>query len=130
MHKITFKLEVLSIIVSIIIFIVIIDLVRRKKMREDLSFIWLIAGFLIFVISLFPQSLFYICKITGFMTPAGMVFFFGIVFLICITLQFSIHISKVQNDIKNIVQKIALLEHKIEVLTRKEDEKDNKETGG
>ena len=55
----------------------------------------------------------FVGAVTGIIAPTSMVFAFGILFLILITLQLSIKTSKTQDDIKNLLQRIALLENEL-----------------
>ena len=97
-----------SLLVAFLIFAVVVELVRRKKLTEEFSWIWLLAAFTVVMIALWDPLFLLITRITGIVEPRSIVFFFGIVFLILINLNLSIHLSKAKNEIKNIVQKIAL----------------------
>lgn len=108
--------RVISSLVSIIIFVVIVDLVRRKKLMEEFSWIWLLAGISIVIIAIWEDLLSLITRITGIVEPTSIVFFFGIVFLIAINLQLSIKLSKSRDEIKNIVQKISLHKYDLESM--------------
>jgi len=103
--------KIISIIVAVIVFLIIIDLVRRKKLMEEFSWIWLLAGVTIVVIAVWENLLLLITRMTGIIAPTSIVFFFGIIFLIMINLQLSIMLSKSREDIKNIAQKISLYEN-------------------
>ena len=97
-----------SLLVAFLIFAVVVELVRRKKLTEEFSWIWLLAAFTVVLIALWDPLFLLITRITGIVEPRSIVFFFGIVFLILINLNLSIHLSKAKNEIKNIVQKMAL----------------------
>jgi len=97
-----------SLLVAFLIFAVVVELVRRKKLTEEFSWIWLLAAFMVVMVALWDPLFSLIARITGIVEPRSIVFFFGIVFLILINLNLSIHLSKAKNEIKNIVQKIAL----------------------
>ena len=97
-----------SLLVAFVIFAVVVELVRRKKLTEELSWIWLLAAFTVVLVTLWDRLFLLITRVTGIVEPRSIVFFFGIVFLILINLDLSIHLSKAKNEIKNIVQKMAL----------------------
>lgn len=106
--------KIVSFIAAMIIFVVIVELVRRKKLMEEFSWIWLLAGVTIVIVAIWEDLLSMITRITGIVAPTSVVFFFGIFFLILINLQVSIKLSKNRDEIKNIVQKISLYEHELE----------------
>ena len=108
--------RIVSLIVAVLVFVVIVDLVRRKKLLEEFSWIWLLAGITIVIVAVWGNLLSVITRVTGIIAPTSIVFFFGIVFLILINLQLSIRLSKNREEIKNIVQKISLYEHDLETV--------------
>lgn len=103
------KQRVIAITIAIATFIIIIELVRRKKLSEEFSVIWLLAGIIIILFAVWSDLLLFITRVTGIIAPTSIVFFFGIISLILINLQFSIKISKLQNQLKNLAQKQALM---------------------
>ncbi|MCK4248571.1 MAG: DUF2304 domain-containing protein [Candidatus Omnitrophica bacterium] len=106
--------KIISIVVALVVFIVIVELVRRKKLMEEFSWIWLLAGVIILLIAVWEKIFFLIANLTGIIAPSSIVFFFGIIFLILITLQLAMVLSKSRNDIKNLAQKISLYENELE----------------
>lgn len=114
-----FQQKIISISISFLIFIVIIELIRKKKIMEELTWIWLFAGLMIVVVSVWENLLEIISRLTGIVTPTSIVFFFGIIFLILINLQISIKLSKNAEQIKNLVQELALEKYDKEILNRK-----------
>ena len=106
--------KIISIVVALVVFIVIVELVRRKKLMEEFSWIWLLAGVIILLIAVWEKIFFLIANLTGIIAPSSIVFFFGIIFLILITLQLAMVLSKSRNDIKSLAQKISLYENELE----------------
>ena len=104
-------LKISSIIVSALIFIVIIALVRRRRLREEFSLIWLLAGALIFIVAIWERPVNFIGEITGIIAPTSILFSFGIIFLILVNLQLSIKLSENSDQIKNLIQRLALYEN-------------------
>ncbi|MBN1353090.1 MAG: DUF2304 domain-containing protein [Candidatus Omnitrophica bacterium] len=109
-------LKIVSILVSFVIFVVIIDLVRRKKLREELSLIWLLAGAVVVLIALWDKLLYLVSRITGIIAPTSAVFSFGILFLILVNLQLSSKMSRNEDYIKNLIQRLSLLEGRVKKM--------------
>jgi hypothetical protein len=108
--------KVFAIIISISLLIFIIDLVRRKKLREEYSWLWLLTGTIIFVLALWYNLLQRITSLIGATLPTSTLFFLGLVFLILIAIQFSVKVSLLHNQVKNIAQENALLKNRIEEM--------------
>jgi hypothetical protein len=101
--------KIFAILIAIFLILIIIELVRRKKLREEFSWLWIITGFVILVLSIWDGILIRIANFMGIVAPVSTIFFFALVFIFSITLHFSIKISSLTNQIKNLVQEIALL---------------------
>ena len=106
--------RIISIVIAVVVFAVIVELVRRKKLMEEFSWIWLLAGVIILLIAVWENIFSLIASLTGIIAPSSIVFFFGIIFLILINLQLAMVLSKSRNDIKNLGQKISLYENELE----------------
>lgn len=105
--------KIFAILICIAIFITIIELVRRRKLREEYSWLWLLTGAGLFVLAVKYDLLVAITKFIGAGFPTSTLFFFGIIFLILVNLHFSIVLSHFANQIKNLSQEIALLKNEI-----------------
>ena len=101
--------KIFAIIISIAILVAIIELVRRRKLREEYSFLWLVIGSLTFVLATWYGLLKAITKFIGAGFTSSTLFFFSIVFLMLMNLHFSIKISELTEKVKNLVQEIALM---------------------
>ena len=101
--------QIFAILISIIIFIVIIELVRKRKLREEFSLIWLLTGFLLFILAIWYDLLLAITSLIGASLATSTLFFFGLVFLILINLYYSIKLSAIANQMKNLSQEVGIL---------------------
>jgi len=114
----TFHQKVFAVIVSLAIFVVIISLVRNRKLRAEYSWLWLATGFVIFVLVFWYDLLVKLTALIGAVAPTTTLFIFGIVFLFLLSLHFAIKISELSDQVKNLAQKISLLEAQIEKSSR------------
>jgi len=106
----TIQQKAFAIIASLLIFIVIINLVKNKKLKEEYSWLWLLTGFVMIVLVLWYDILVVLTNLIGAVLPTTTLFIFAILFLMCIVLNFSIKISKLTDQVKNLTQKVSLME--------------------
>ena len=85
-------------------------LVKKRKLREEYSWLWLLTGFVMLVLVLWYDLLLYITDLIGAVTATTTLFIFGIIFLILIALHFAIKISSLSDQVKNLAQQVSLLE--------------------
>jgi len=101
--------KIWAIAISITIFIVIIELVRRRKLREEYSFLWLLTGGLLFVVAVWYDLLKLITRVIGAGFTSSTLFFFGIIFLMLMNLHFSIKISELSDRVKDLAKELTLM---------------------
>ena len=109
--------KIFAISVSIILFIVIIDLVRRRKLREDLSWLWLLTGVAITVLAIWYDLLRFITGIIGAVVPTTTLFLSSVIFLMAINLYYATKISSLHDCVKDLAQHIAILQAEVKRLT-------------
>lgn len=101
---------ILALIVGIGLLVFIVDLVRRRKLKEEYSWLWILAAITMLVIGLRYDLLTWITHAIGAGNTSSTLFFFGTVFLIALCLQFSVKISRLETQLKNVAQQLAILE--------------------
>lgn len=107
------RMRIFSFLVGLSLFILIIELVRRRKMKEEYSFIWLLSGVLICVISVSYEVIAWITPLVGAVYGPSMLFFFGLIFLAVISIFYSVKLSHLSDQVKNLAQKMSILECEI-----------------
>jgi len=111
------KQKIVMIIVSIFIFIFILNLVRRRKLREEYSWLWLLTSLALFVLVIKYSWLMAVTRLIGAVLPTSTLFIGSLIFLMVISVQFSVKISKLTDQVKNLVQENALLRAKIQEVS-------------
>ena len=104
------RLTVSLYILVLLLFIYLIHKMRSKKVDIRYILPWLVLDFMLLLAVAFPGMINRICNLLGIQTPSNMVFFFGIIFLLFIVFSLTITVSKLNSEIKELTQKIALNE--------------------
>jgi hypothetical protein len=104
------RMKLFTFAVGVTLFIFIIELVRRRKIREEYSLLWLLSGVIICLVSLWYEAIAWITKIVGAVYAPSILFFFGLIFLAMISIFYSVKLSSLSNQMKNLSQKMAILE--------------------
>jgi hypothetical protein len=102
--------KIVALVVGIGMLLLIIELVRRRRLREEYSWLWLLTGSVILVLTMWFDLLKWITHLIGAITPSSTIFLFAFLFLILISLHFSVMISKLTDRNREIAQRYALLE--------------------
>jgi hypothetical protein len=113
----TIKQQIFSILIGLTVFIVTIDLVRKKRLREEYSLLWLATSLTMIILILRYDWLLALTTLIGAVLPTTTLFLGSILFLILLSVQFSIKISRLSDQVKDLVQENALLRYEFERST-------------
>lgn len=98
---------------GLVFFLIIFEMVRRKKFREELSVTWFLISIAIMASSVADKIIDPLAGILGIGYPPALIFIWVVFFLLLALLYFSLVISDLKGKVKELSQKIALIEHKI-----------------
>lgn len=100
-------------ILFLIFSINVISLVRRGKLLLKYSLLWLFLSFLMLICAVFPGLVYRVSELVGFGIPSNFIFFGTIIILLAIVLSLSVAVSRLLLSVKNLTQRLAILEHDI-----------------
>lgn len=97
------------IIIAAICIFVIGRSVRKGKFSVKESFFWMVAAFIMLLLSIFPYSINYIAKFFGVSYPPTLLLVFCCIFLIFMNFRNSKRIAEQNEKIIELAQNIAIL---------------------
>ena len=109
-----FRIQVLAIIGSLLLIVFIIELIRRRRLKEQFALLWLGMGFVFLVISLFRGLLDKFSLLIGIGYPPAALFLILIMGLMIILVHFSVAISGLKEANKKLAQEVGLLKKALE----------------
>ncbi|MFT4515957.1 MAG: hypothetical protein ACI91B_004678 [Planctomycetota bacterium] len=98
---------------AIAIVLTVFELVRRRKLREEYSWVWIATSIAIVVLALNQNLLQTLTGWIGAASSASTLFFGAIIFLIALAVQFSIRLSRLTHRQRTLAQRLALLEEEL-----------------
>jgi hypothetical protein len=108
--------QVIAIVVSISLFLFIFYLVRKKKIKEEYSLLWLSSSIIFIFFSIWREGLEYFAGLMGIAYPPAALFLILLLAVFLILIEFSITISKLSGQNKILSQEIALFRHELESM--------------
>ena len=103
------RITILSVCLSVVLLVYILEMVRRRRLREEYSILWLFGSGVILLLSITQRWLIHLAQAVGIAYPPSFLFLLGILFIMLILVHFSITISKLYQMNKRMAQDIALL---------------------
>jgi hypothetical protein len=105
--------QVGAVIVSGALLLLVIDLVRRRKLTEEYSFIWILCAVALLVLSLWRDILHVTARWLGVYYPPAVLLLVLIFFVFVASLYFSVVISGQRRQIERLVEEVALLDQRL-----------------
>jgi hypothetical protein len=100
-------------IVSVLIALaLVVELLRRGRLRERHAIWWLGAGVLALIASVFPQTVLWAAALLGIEVPVNLVFFVSIAILVIVCLQASSELTLLEARTRVLAERVALLEER------------------
>lgn len=104
------RIQIIVGVIVIIAFIIIVDMIRKKRLELRYALAWLMVGIAVFVLDCFPQLTTWLSVKLGIASPINMLFFMGFCFSLMIIFGLTIAVSRMSIRIKQLAQEIALFE--------------------
>ncbi|GBC98816.1 hypothetical protein HRbin17_01331 [bacterium HR17] len=113
--------QIFAIAASIVIVLLVFELVRRKRLREEYTWLWMLSAATIFLITVCYDLLVAVTRLIGAVLPTTTIFLFGILFLYLISLHYAVKMTALREQVKNLAQGYALLEAELREQGRQDD---------
>ena len=110
-------LKLLAIIGSGALLFIVAELIRRGRLKEKYSLLWLLSGGVLLIFSSSRNILEYVSHLLGIFYPPSLLFLVAFLFLLLITLHFSVVISGLFEKNKQLAQEVALLRQQVQEYT-------------
>lgn len=102
------RLRLVTVLGAVILAGVVLELVRRRRLSEEYSVLWVVTAALLLVLAIWSSLLDSITSLIGAASSTSTVFFFGLLFALILLLQFSVRISTLEKRLKELVQQVAV----------------------
>lgn len=119
MSVVTYVFGILS---ALVVLVVIIELMRRGRLRERHAIWWGVGVFIALIVAIFPSTLTWAAKALGIAVPSNLVFFIAIVLLFFVSLQYGSELTRLEGRLRTLAEDTALLRHRIGELENRTDD--------
>jgi len=108
------RTQVIVAIAAVGLMLYVLDLVRRRRLSEEYSFLWVLASITIAVLGFSTPILRGITRALGMLFESSTVFAIGLAFTIAMLLYLSVKISRLTQENQILARELALLRHELE----------------
>jgi hypothetical protein len=108
------QVQVVSVAGSLFLLLLILELVRRGKLAERYSLLWITTGAVLLLLSIWRGGLHLVAKALGIYYPPSALFLIGWIFVLLLILHFSVIVSRLSRRTRELAQTVALLTQTLE----------------
>jgi hypothetical protein len=113
---VTDVVQPVSIGVSVILLATVLELVRRRTLTEEYSFIWIVCASALLGLSLWRNVLELAASALGVHYPPAVLLLVLTLFVVIVSLYFSVVVSRQRKQIERLVEEMALLDAEVRAL--------------
>lgn len=109
------KAQIVALVATLAIFLLILDLVRRRRLAERYALLWMLAGVALLALAIWTDGLNVLADLIGIQEPANAIFILAFGVVAVLLLHFSVAITRLSEETKILAQESARLEHELRV---------------
>ncbi|MDI3242681.1 DUF2304 domain-containing protein [Arthrobacter sp. AL08] len=109
--------NIAAFLLSLAIVALVVEMLRRKKLREKYAVLWLVVGVATLVLAAFPRLLNIVAEFVGVQLPSNLLFTMSILMLLGVCLHLSWEISVVEDETRTLAEEVAILRSQVEALS-------------
>ena len=110
--------KLFAILISIVIFLYVVELIRRQKMTFKYSMLWFGGCLFVLTLTFHDHLIDRLSHLAGFTLPSNFVFFLLLVFFIALSLSLTVYINEQNIRTETLAQSIAALQYEIQKLKK------------
>lgn len=115
------QLQLVATIGAVVLFLIILDLVRRRRLFERYAILWLFTALALVGLALWRGGLDLVSNLLGVAYPPTALFVIALGFVIILLLHFSVAVSRLSDQSKVLAQRLALLEERLREASRQQE---------
>lgn len=108
------RTQIIAALGAVLLALYVLDLVRRRRLSEEYSLLWVVASLVIAVLGFSTPLLRWITRELGVLGEASTVFAFGLAFAVAMLLYLSMKLSRLGDMNQTLTREMALLRHELE----------------
>jgi hypothetical protein len=113
--------RIFFILVGLLLIVYVYKRVKKNLFSEKESMFWMVGAIILFILSIFPKIIDRLSSFLGIVYPPSLLFLFAMMFTMVLLLRQSQQISVMSNNLKELIQRNALLEQKIREQIKKNE---------
>lgn len=115
------EIQIIVAVGLLVLLFYIIRMIRKRDLEVKYALSWMGAIVVLLIFDAFPPIMGMLAGLLGIEVPSNWLFILGFCFFILLVLSLTIALSKLSNKNKDLIQEIALLKQRVEILEKKQN---------
>src|SRR5438445_8091383 len=103
------RIQIVALTVSVVLLLAVLELVRRRKLTEEYSFLWILSSLALLALSIRREILHDAARWLGVYYPPIVLLLLLIVMVFVASLCFSVIVSRQRQQIERLIEETAIL---------------------
>ena len=103
------RIEVFFLSFSVLLFIVVLEFVRRRKLLESFALLWLFVGVAGVAVAVFRGWVDSAARFVGIAAGANLFLGLGLLFLLFVSMTLSVYVSRLEERVEILAEEVAAL---------------------
>lgn len=109
------RAQLIAALLAVAVVLVVFELVRRRRLSEEFSLLWVVASVGAAVLALWTDFLTAVTRAIGALYETSTIFFFGLLFVMVMLLYYAVKLTRLSQEARRLAQDVALLRRRLEV---------------
>lgn len=107
---------IFGIVAALLALSVVVEMLRRRRLRERHAVWWIVAGLLALLLGIFPQALVWAADVVGVEIPTNLAFFLSLLVLFLVCIQQSAELTDLEGKTRILAEECALQDERLNRL--------------
>jgi hypothetical protein len=108
------RVSIFAAVAATVVLAAVFELIRSRRLQERYALLWLLTGFVVFVLAVWRGLLGEIADLVGIAYPPSALFVLAATFILVVLLHYSTVISKLSEQNTILAQRLAILENRLD----------------
>jgi hypothetical protein len=113
------RLTIFSVVVAVAALVLVVELLRRRRLREKYAVIWVVISIGTLIVAIFPSLLRGVAQAIGIQTPSNLLFFGSLLVLFAVSLQLSREVGLLEEQSRRLAEEVGALRLRLDALEKR-----------
>lgn len=113
------RLTIVTIVLAVAAFLLVFELLRRRRLREKYAFLWVALAGATVVLAVFPGLLATAAAAVGVATPSNLLFLVSLLVLFGVAVQLSIEVGVLEDQSRRLAEEVGALRMRLDDVDRR-----------